>query len=823
MANQKGRAPWGGVDQYVYRVGITMHATSAFRRLTHRKLALAGAICAAQLAPGAVLAQNGPAPAAGIEELIVSVRFRDESLQEVPAAVTAFNEAALQNMAVMDLRDLSPATPNVNIQQVNQFPNAAAVHIRGIGDQRIESTEEPRAGISVDGIFFTRPVASNIDFFDVASVQILRGPTGVTFGKNSLAGGLQVETIRPSGELGGKVGVTMGNYGRQNYRFALDSPQVGDWAFRLSYLDQNYDGHFRNRFDGTVRGAFGAPTGQTLPIDRKLGSEDVRAGRAQALWTPSEAIDLRLIYGWVRDSSDATAGDQSSDDGSDPNWPRQIACLTQQGCPEPDDGPYVVGRDYYSKYDNDQDSFTAILNWDIGSTVLTAIGGAVYTDDYFLNDFDQSEFNFFPTSREQEHDQESIEIRLASDFTDSPIEWVVGAFYMQQEHELTQNFPTLGPSADYTTQESDSYGLFGQVIYAVTDQLNVTVGLRYSDEQKDFFRDPGIVDSTITLDPSTHYSLARAEAAARATTSDGDIIADLDTDHIDYKLAVDYQLQDNVMLYAQYATGFKAGEFGARANSPLTALPTDDEEAQSVELGMKSDWWDNRLQANLAVFWGQYDHLQFGVFVPSTNVTGQETVNLNVGEATTQGVELDLIAQLHDQFRLNFNAGYLDAKYDKFCADLNGPGTYPGVPTSGCGAVTAVPGGRYLVDEDHTDLELSRAPEWKYHLGGEFTQPLPNDSGELTMILSYTYTDKYFSDSTLNHPSALTGDFGYWDGSIAWTSPDENLRVAVWGKNLSDEEKVSGVTPTANFFNQRFWFAPLTWGVDVTYNFGGAR
>lgn len=808
-----------------------MSTRTTFDYLKLRQLALASAIGAAQLAPGAALAQNAPAPAGGIEEIVVSVRYRDESLQEVPSAVTAFNEVALQKMVVMDLLDLSPAVPNVNIQQVNQFPNAAAVHIRGIGDQRIESTEEPRAGISVDGVFFTRPVASNIDFFDVASVQILRGPTGVTFGKNSLAGGLQVETIRPSGELGGKVGVTIGDYGRENYRIALDSPKVGDWAFRLSYLDQNYDGHVRNRFDGTVRGAFGVPTGQTLPIDHELGSEDVQAGRAQALWTPSEALDLRLIYGWVRDSSDPTAGDQSSDDGSDPNWPRQIACLTQQGCPEPNDGPYVVGRDYYSGYDNDQDSFTAILNWDIGSTVLTAIGGAVYTDDYFLNDFDQSEFNFFPTSRSQEHDQESIEVRLASDYEGSPFEWVVGAFYMQQEHELTQNFPTLGFSsgglfyatADYTTQESDSYGVFGQVIYAVTDRLNVTAGLRYSDEQKDFFRDPAISDPTITLDPSTHYSLGRAEAAARATSTDGDIIADLDTDHIDYKLAVDYQLQDNVMIYAQYATGFKAGEFGARANSPLTALPTDDEEAQSMEVGMKSDWWDNRLRANVAVFWGNYEHLQFGVFMPSTNATGQETVNLNVGEATTQGVELDLIAQLHDQFRLNFNVGYLDAKYDKFCADLNGPGSYPGVPTSGCGQVTLLPAGTYLVDEDHTNLELSRAPEWKYHVGGEFTQPLPNDLGEIVAILSYTYTDKYFSDSTLNHPSALTGDFGYWDGSIAWDNADGNLRVALWGKNLSDEEEVSGVTPTANFFNQRFWFAPRTWGVDVTYNFGGSR
>lgn len=794
-----------------------------------KQLLLATAICAAQLAPGGALAQSVSKDSAVIEEVIVRVRYREENLQSVPSSVTAFSDKTLEKIVAMDFRDLSRPTPNVNIQQVNQFPNAAAVHIRGIGDQRIESTEEPRAGISVDGVFFTRPVSSNIDFFDVASVQILRGPTGVTFGKNSLAGGLIVETIKPSGELGGKLDVNVGDYGREDYRVALDSPKVGNWAFRLSYLDQNYDGHMRNRFDGTPRGAFGSPLPFTLPVDKKLGSEDLQSGRMQSLWTPSETIELRLIYGWVRDSSDATAGDTASDDGSDPNWPIQIACITRQGCPEPDDGPYRVGRDYFSQYDNDQDAYTAILNWDLGATALTAIAGAVYTDDYFLNDFDQTEYFFFPTSRDQTHDQQSIELRLASDYEDSPFDWVAGVFFMQQEHELTQNFPTLGftaggtffATADYATQDSESAAVFGQLIYAMTDRLNLTAGIRYSDESKDFYRDPAISLSTITWDPATHLSYKEAGRLARASLDDGDIDADLDTDHLDYKLAVDYQLQESVMVYAQFATGFKAGEFGARANSTLTALPTDDEEAKSFEAGLKSEWWDNRIRVNVAAFWANYEHLQFGVFVPSTNATGQETVNLNVGEATTQGIELDVSAQLHERFVLNFNAGYLDAEYDEFCADLNGPGRYPAPPTSDCGAVTALPNGTYLVDEDHTDLEMSRAPEYKFHIGGEYTLPLPDGMGELVALLSYTYTDEYFSDGTLNHPAAKTGDFGYWDGSVAWTDPCGDLRVALWGKNLSDEEEVAGLTPTANFFNQRFWFAPRTWGVNVSYAFGG--
>lgn len=761
-----------------------------------------------------------------IEEIIVSVRYREESLQNVPSAVTAFDTGMLEDLVVMDFQDLSRSSPNVNIQQVNQFPNAAAVHIRGIGDQRIESTEEPRAGISVDGLFFTRPGSSNIDFFDVASVQILRGPTGVNFGKNSLAGGMAVETIQPSGQLSGKFDINAGNYGREEYRVAVDSPQVGDWAFRLSYLYKQYDGHFRNRFDGTPRGAFGAPREFTLPVDKKLGGEDVSSGRLQSLWTPSENVDLRLIYNWTRDNSDPTPGDTASDDGSDPRFPAQLACILQQGCPEPDDGPFRLGRDYYSKSDIDQDAFTGILNWDFGGVALTAIAGHIETDDVFLNDFDQTEFFFFPTSRDQTHQQSSLEVRLANSDSSTKLDWVVGAFYMDQEHELTQNFPTLGFSsgdtffatADYTTQEATSRALFGQAIYAYSDRMNVTFGLRYTEEEKDFYRDPAISTPEITYDPATHFSYSFARTLAIADLSD-DILADLSTDHVDYKLAVDYQVGPNAMLYGQVATGFKAGEFGARANSPQTALPTDDEEAISYEIGLKSEWWDNRLRLNLAAFWANYENLQFGVFAPSANVTGQETLNQNVGEATTKGLELDLSAHLTDRFTLNINAGYLDAAYDEFCTDLDGASTYNSIPTSSCGDVTELADGTFLVEEDQSDLELSRAPRFNYHINGEYRLPLADGWGEVTALLSYTYIDEYFSDSTINHPAGETGDFGTWDGSLAWSNSDGALRVAIWGKNLSDEENISGLTPTANFFNQRFWFPPRTYGINLSYAF----
>jgi iron complex outermembrane recepter protein len=560
---------------------------------------------------------------------------------------------------------------------------------------------------------------------------------------------------------------------------------------------------------------FGGDLGVRFPVDRELGAEDVRAGRLQALWTPSDEVDLRLIYNFVKDESDATPGDLASDPG-------QLSCILLMACPEPDNDPYTIGRDYPSQYDNDQEGFTAILNWDLGNVGLTAIAGYVSDDEYYVNDFDQTEYTFFPTSRDQVHDQKSLEVRLASTQDDLAYEWVVGAFYMQQEHELTQNFPTLGSTSDYTTQDATSKAVFGQLIYHLSEQLNLTLGVRYSDESKDFYRDPNFL-SGAGLDVSTHLSISQARAIAKSSplTLGGapDINGSLDTDNVDYKLGLDYRVNDNMMVYAQYATGFKAGEFGARANSALTARPTGDESADSFEVGLKSEWWDNRLRANVTVFRGTFEDLQFGIFAPSTNATGQETINSNIGEATSQGVEFEISAYLTDQFSINGNLSFLDVEYDKFCADLDGPSAYTGMPTSACGAVNALPNGTYLVDDDYSSLELSRAPDSKLHINAEYNQPL-DGMGSIIARVAYTYTDEYFSDGAINHPAGKTGDFGLWDASLGWESEAGNMRVVMWGKNLSDENEVAGLTPTANFFNQRFWFAPRTYGVEFSYIFG---
>ncbi len=739
-----------------------------------------------------------------IEEIVVTTRFREETAQESPTALTAFNDVVLQEITAQDLRDVGPLSPNTHLQPSNFAPNSAIIHIRGMGSTSIESTNEMRNGVSINGVFTSRPVATLIDLFDVATIEVLRGPQGTTFGKNSLSGGVVVNTIRPDGTFHLNSELTVGNDGRLDFRGAAQFPIVEDkLAGRVSVLMQNYDGAFTNRVDGS-----------------DLNGEDVDSARGTLVWTPSENLTATLIFSWLRERSDATSGDDASD-------PNQLINLIFAGPPffwtgEPNDGAFTVGRDALDFYDTDQDGLTGIIDWDIGSFTLTSVTGFISTDDLVSSNFDQTELPFFPTFREQEHDQWSQELRLHSNFSDrndflGDLELVLGLFYFWQEHEIVQSFPTLGnpSSADYAHQDGDSKAIFGQAIYAVSDALNLTLGLRYTDESKDFERNPGTLFGTRInyLDASSRIPIDEMAALPKVVTGN------LESNHTTIRAGADYHFTEKLMAFANFAQGFKAGEFGARAASSLTAGPTDDETSDSFELGVKSDLFDGRLRLNATLFHTQYDDLAFEVIVPSpASPTGQETASQNIGEVTAQGLEFEVTAVPIDGLTLQANLGLLDAEFDKFCADLNGP-LPPGVevnPTSDCGgSVVLLPDGSYLVDTDHTDLELARAPDTQIYLSAMYEWG--TRVGNFFVRGAGSFESEYYSDDT-NHPNGKTGDFWLWDASAGWTSTDGKWRIQGWCKNCSDKEYTFGLIPTANFFNQHFWGPPRTYGVTFGYS-----
>lgn len=574
-----------------------------------------------------VMAQEAPASepqAAAVADIVVTAQRREQRLQDVPLAVSAFSMESLEDGKVESLLNLDGKVPNVVLAPVGAYPFASAFYIRGLGYADVESSFEPSVGVELDGVYLSRNVGAVQDFFDIGGVTILRGPQGTLYGRNTIGGVVSVQSRRPSFDFGARAQATFGSNGRQELRAGVEGALVEDrLAGKFSFLTKTYDGYIKN-YDG-----------------RDMGAQDVTSMRGALLWTPTASFDATLIVDYTKDKGTGTAFENAS-----------LPSMVLPGFGEPadtDGDPFLshVGDDIFS--DLEALGVTLNANWDLGPVKLTSITGYRKTDTEVLSDFDGTPTPFMTVHRDETHDQFSQELRLASN-TDGPLTYVVGAYYMTQEYDIaTGQFgtvfgsPTAG-STIYTQQKADSWAVFGQADYEVLPGLTVTAGGRYSKEEKTFTTQPLFYPNAETFEASF--------------------------DDFSPKVGVSYKWSDTLMTYAQYSRGFRAGGFNGRAGSFLAVGPYDSETVDSYEVGVKSDLFDRRLRLNAAVFTSDYQDMQQSVqqLIPGTLIN--QTLVANVGAATISGFEAEATALLTNVFTISASVGYLDASYDEFMADL---------------------------------------------------------------------------------------------------------------------------------------------------------
>lgn len=574
-----------------------------------------------------VMAQEAPASepqAAAVADIVVTAQRREQRLQDVPLAVSAFSMESLEDGKVESLLNLDGKVPNVVLAPVGAYPFASAFYIRGLGYADVESSFEPSVGVELDGVYLSRNVGAVQDFFDIGGVTILRGPQGTLYGRNTIGGVVSVQSRRPSFDFGARAQATFGSNGRQELRAGVEGALIEDkLAGKFSFLTKTYDGYIKN-YDG-----------------RDMGAQDVTSMRGALLWTPTASFDATLIVDYTKDKGTGTAFENAS-----------LPSMVLPGFGEPadtDGDPFLshVGDDIFS--DLEALGVTLNANWDLGPVKLTSITGYRKTDTEVLSDFDGTPTPFMTVHRDETHDQFSQELRLASN-TDGPLTYVVGAYYMTQEYDIaTGQFgtvfgsPTAG-STIYTQQKADSWAVFGQADYEVLPGLTVTAGGRYSKEEKTFTTQPLFYPNAETFEASF--------------------------DDFSPKVGVSYKWSDTLMTYAQYSRGFRAGGFNGRAGSFLAVGPYDSETVDSYEVGVKSDLFDRRLRLNAAVFTSDYQDMQQSVqqLIPGTLIN--QTLVSNVGAATISGFEAEATALLTDVFTISASVGYLDASYDEFMADL---------------------------------------------------------------------------------------------------------------------------------------------------------
>ena len=752
---------------------------------------LRAAVLAAMLAPlgAAPVALAQEESSRTLEEITVTARQRSESLQGVPVAVTVMDESAIQKSFAQNLGEMGAYAPNVTIGTVPGF-TAASIAIRGVSTGDIPSTFDPAVTVAVDGFYLGHYQASLLDMFDIQQIEVLRGPQGTLFGKNTIGGVINVTTKNPSGEFGVQAKARVGNEGRQDIMAAIDLPIVDDvLAARVSVQQFNFDGFYENTFNG-----------------KDAGGQDLLSARAKLLWTPSDTFEALLSFEYIDDDSDTpivvntTTDDKLFYFGAGPSFPSYpgrgsggpanlpLGDPFKTGLVTPEDHtPGFAESKNTDGHEEEVDGVYLTLNWDLMGGTLTSITGYRSVDSDYYNDYVGEPAAIYATIRSVYRDTTSQELRFAGN-TDN-LDFVVGAYYQQNDMDY-ENYTSLGPDHPFAglapsipvgggltdadgSQEATSWAIFGEGSYAISDATSITAGIRYSDDEKDFELSPLFFPTE-----------------ARVSQSDS-------WDDTTYRLGVDHQWSDETMIYASFSTGFKSGGFNEQAGS-LTSAATgfDPEEAESFEVGMKSDFLNNTLRLNLAAFWVEYTDLQVDAVVPLPGV-GQESIITNAGEVTSYGLEADLMWLATDNLTIDGTLGLLDAEYDKFDCNRDNDATTP--------------------DVDCTDFDVKRTPDATASLGATYSMELSRGSA-LDLNVNATYTDSFYND-IINSDSSEHEDVTLLNASISYYSPNDMFRVALYGRNLTDEEYQTSGLSVADLWNFTTYGNPLTYGVEVELNF----
>lgn len=744
-----------------------------------RRCALASTAALAIAASGARAQEAAePAEPEGLQDIIVTAQKLavGESLQRVPISVTAVNTDVLRETQAISIVDVGRLAPNVSLQTAASFPGFPNFTIRGQSISTSLRTLDPTVTLVLDGMPLADPYGALIDTFDLESIEILRGPQGILFGRNATGGAVVVRTRRPGNEFELEAALRVGNAGRFDQSLFVGGPIAGDQLRgKITFLHRKRDGLNIDRNGGTFVPAPGNSSG-TSPAgnsDVDQVREDVWLVRPTIVWEPSADLDVTLLGEYIN----ADYGGSSARIIA----PRPILQTGFGYTPPPFSGEIDQNASDGSQFEIGRVGLE--VNWNVGPGVITAITGWRKVTGRSLSDNDGVPFSFLEITDNPRSRQISQELRFASTFSES-VRFVAGGYYSDTDLDSVEtrvintviagaqsNFATLAQRGQYQ-QDARIAALFGNIDVIPTEGLTLSGGLRYTNERKD-------IDIVL---------LAVCPGGVCSTTS---FQREQSWNDVSPRAAISYQVTPDVLVYGSYNTGFRSGNFNGRAANPLGIGPSDPERVESFEAGLKTTFWNRRGRFNVTLFRSSYDDIQQVI----TNQQAIQTI-VNAASATIQGVEIE--GSLRPATGLQFDVafGYTDAEYDEFVGlDLTGDG----VP-----------------DPDLArQLRFQRVPKYTFTGAASYEFDL-GDLGGLTARASYSWRSRLFTD-LVNTPQLVVPATGVWDASLSW-EPTDNWRVTAFARNLGNENYWDlGLALPFGFI--AYGGEPRTYGIEAAYRF----
>ncbi len=756
-----------------------------------------------------------------VEEVVVTARRRAEKSQDVPVAITAISGKKLENDGVNNIREIFKQVPSVQVTVPNT--RNTSLNIRGIGSSIANDGLENAVGVFVDGVYYARPGSATFDMLDVERFEVLRGPQGTLFGKNTTAGAFNITTLKPSFTEAYKGEISAGDYGFAQVRGSATGPLSDTLAYRASFSGTKRDGFIKN-----TRG------GDDIDDFNDLSF------RGQLLFVPTDNFSFRLIGDYSRERLHCCVGllkevATTRADGSP--WPDNFysrAALFPGYTPPPLD-PFNRESDINTRLytDTSQGGVSGEATWDVLGHTLTSISSFRQWKFSPSNDWDYIGLDIIPRSNSfSEQEQFTQEFRIASP-SDQRVEYVLGTYYFWQFLK-TDNYTGFGSDAlrwfapgqafaavpgildgiapglteaalngvdgiQHTEPKTQSFAGFGQATWHTTDRLDLTGGLRYTYEKKSTtlwqYQQGGVPTAGFGPLAGTITAIRNALAPSSYFTQD------YNEGNLSGGVTAGYKITPDILSYVSFNRGYKSGGVNVTTVPPGVTRDIQSETADAYEFGVKSEFLNNRLRFNTALFWTDIDNYQANSF-RTVGVTSYNYIT-NVGKVRTRGVEFDAQAVPVKGLTLIASGAYTDADYVDY---KNAPCTFEAYNQGAC---------------DYSGKAVPGLSPWSGYISAEYVAPIVDlKSQELLGYVSADYSYRSTSYSG-NSEYLKVPAYGIANGRVGLRLADQSTDVSFWVKNLLDEEYYTaiGVLPANVGATAGFVGAPRTLGVTLRQTF----
>lgn len=650
-------------------------------------------------------------------QVTVTARRREETLKDVPGSVTAIGADDIGRFAATEIGDLQSNVPNIVLHE-GDAQNTVA-YIRGVGQLDSLAFADPGVGIYLDDVYLGRAQGSFLDVFDVERIEVLRGPQGTLYGRNTIGGAIKFVSRAPRETPEFSASATVGNFDQTDVSLGVSGPIASDKLLgkaAIAYLSR--DGYADNSVDG-----------------QDDGDRDTLAWRGSILAHVSDRLRVQLT---------ADGSSDTPDTSRTPN--RETAVF---GAFPRSEDPFAIDADFNGLSDLSVKGISARATWDVSDT-LTLVSTTAYREmEYDANlDLDATGAPLFGVFVFEDQNQFSQEIQ--ANYDSGPISLVGGLYYFDEE-DVTES-GIFGPDIAFVSnsindQTTTALAVYGDLSYDVSDRLSLSVGVRVTEEEKDFHRVQEFFAATTPLVPQIGTGFRATDVDASETFS-----------NTSPRISVSYDLTDDVTTYASIGRGFKSGGFDGRSNSGFEAQPFDAETLTAYEAGFKGSFADGAIFASAAVFLNEYEDLQVSSFSEQNGAFA--AIFTNAAEAQIAGFELESSWQATENLRFDLAAGYLDAEYDEFIGEN-------GADVSGT-------------------LTPANAPDWTGRLAANYRHSLGPQS-ELVFAAAAAYRGDVYP--TVSSSEILRqGGYTLYDASVGFEFADGRYSLLLAGRNLSDKE-----------------------------------